>query len=210
MSELKTREPVEWASILMACGVKATTAVKWAPAFSEQLRGRAMSAGEDELDDFLGQMLHECALLERVEEGLYYSTPGRLMATWSTRFPTVESEQQYRCMPQKLANFVYGGRLGNSMPDDGWNYRGRGCIMVTGRANYAALSKALGVDLVESPSMLSQPATALRASIAWWEKNLPDELMGNMLAVTKRVNGGTTGLAERRITTAAATLALRT
>jgi len=208
MGELKTREPVEWASILMACGVKAPTAVKWAPAFSDQLRGRAMSAGEDELDDFLGQMLHECSFLERVEEGLYYSTPGRLMAVWPTRFPTLESEQPYRCMPQKLANFVYGGRLGNVAPDDGWTYRGRGCIMVTGRANYAALSKTIGVDLVESPSMLSQPAAALRASIAWWEKNLPDSVMGDLVAVTKRVNGGTVGLVERRRITAAATLAL--
>lgn len=205
---MKTRSDLEWANILVACGVKPITAAKWAQAFSEELRGAALSAGEAELDDFLGQVLHESQMLEKVEESLFYSTPGRLMAVWPSRFPTRESELPFLRSPEALANKVYGGRMGNAQPGDGWRFRGRGLIMITGRDNYAMTGQALGVDLLEGPDMLRQPATALRASVRWWERNLPDALMGNLPAVTKRVNGGTVGIDHRRQVTEAAQRAL--
>ena len=80
--------------------------------------------------------------------------------------------------------------------------------MITGRDNYRATGQALGLDLLESPDMLKQPATALRASIRWWERTLPDSVMDDLVAVTKRVNGGTVGLAHRRQVTDAAGRAL--
>lgn len=205
---MKTRTAIEWARVLVACEVKPITAAKWAQSFSEQLVGNALSLGDAELDDFLGQILHESQRLEKVEESLYYSTPGRMMAVWPTRFATLNDEQPYRCSPEALANKVYGGRLGNVSPGDGWRYRGRGLIMVTGRNNYEMVGEAIGIDLIEDPDQLKTPPIALRATIRWWEKTLPDALMGNLIAVTKRVNGGTVGLPDRQHLTTLAAQAL--
>ena len=205
---MKTRPTLEWVRILKACAVQEAVAIYWAPAFAEVLRGNALSAGDAELDDFLGQLLHECRRLERTQEDLFYTTPGRLMAVWPNRFPTLDSTAPYLRQPQALAERVYGLRLGNTQPGDGWRYRGRGPIMVTGKANYAALSAVLGIDLVEHPDRLLEPQVGLRAAVRWWERSLPDALMGNLIAVTKRVNGGLTGLGERGAITAAAARAL--
>jgi putative chitinase len=135
-------------------------------------------------------------MLSGLEEGLNYSAE-RLMAVWPTRFPTLESAKPYARNGAVLANKVYGGRMGNVEPGDGFKFRGRGLLQVTGRDNYRAVGKILGIDLEKSPDLLSQPEMALRASIAWWEGNIPDELMGDIKKVTKRVNGGTVGLAHR-------------
>jgi putative chitinase len=205
---MKTRSELEWARILIACGVRQITAARWSPAFAMLLKGDALSAGDAELDDFLGQVLHECNFLERLEEGLNYSTPGRLMAVWPSRFPSLESERPYLRNPEALANKVYGGRMGNVEPGDGWKYRGRGPIQLTGRDNYAATGAAIGVDLVGNPGLMTTPAVGLEATIRWWERTVPDSVMGNLPAVTKRVNGGTTGIAERRHITEAAARAL--
>lgn len=205
---MKRRSTEQWRAVLLACGVAPTTAQAWAPAFVAEVVDGAFSAGEAELDDFLGQVLHESRLLERVEEDLYYRTPGRLMAVWPSRFPTRESELGYLRNPQGLANKVYGGRMGNDLVGDGWRFRGRGLVMLTGRTNYAATGAAIGVDLVGNPDRMCVPQTALRASIRWWERTLPDSVMDNLIAVTKRVNGGTVGLDERGLLTQRAKRAL--
>jgi putative chitinase len=201
---------MNWQSILMKCGVRSTTAARWAPVFLAEL-GSAdeprLSAGAAELDDFLGQICHESGMLERVEENLNYSAE-RLMAVWPKRFPTVGSAVAFARNPEDLANKVYGGRLGNVDPGDGWRYRGRGLLQVTGRDNYAAVGKVLGLDLLADPGLLAQPEIALRASIAWWEGNVPDSVMGDIVRVTKRVNGGTIGLQHRQEVTAKAGAAL--
>lgn len=148
-----------------------------------------------EVDDFLSQVLHESGMLERMEEGLVYSTPERLCAVWPTRFPTVASAQPYVRNPAALANKVYGGRMGNTQGGDGFKYRGSGPIQVTGRDNFAALQKATGLPLLDNPDLLRRPGVeALRVCIAWWEGNVPDSVMGNAKRVRKAVNGGTVGL----------------
>ncbi len=193
----------EWLRILLACGVKAATAAAWAPVFAAEVGARTFSAGSAEVPDFLGQVLHESGMLERLEEGLSYSAE-RMTQVWPNRFPTVASAQPYARNPEALANKAYGGRLGNTQPGDGYRYRGRGLLQVTGRSNYAALAKVLGVDLVANPDALAQPDMALRASLAWWEGNVPDGVMGNIVKVTRRVNGGTVGLDHRAQVTNAA------
>lgn len=205
---MKLRSSEQWCGVLLACGVAAATAEAWSPAFAAEIVEGAFSAGEAELDDFLGQVLHESKRLERVEEDLYYRTPGRLMAVWPSRFPTRASEVGFLQNPQALANKVYGGRMGNDLVDDGWRFRGRGLVMLTGRTNYAATGAAIGIDLVGNPDRLREPVVALRASIRWWERTLPDSVMDNLIAVTKRVNGGVVGLDERGLLTQRAKRAL--
>lgn len=84
-------------------------------------------------------------------ENLNYTSASRIRAVWPTRFKTAADAQPYVKNPQKLANLVYGGRLGNTGPNDGWTYRGRGHIQTTGKVNYDKLSKIVGVDLVKYP-----------------------------------------------------------
>lgn len=202
------RTAKKWTEVLTACGVKPATAARWAPIFSVGIGPGVFSAGTGELDDFLGQVLHESAMLERVEESLNYTRVERLCEVWPSRFKTAADATACVRNPQALANKVYGGRMGNSLPGDGWRYRGRGLVQVTGRDNYAMVSRAIGVDLVTDPDKLSQPATALAASIAWWEGRIPDSAMGDVRRVTKLVNGGAAGLDERVALTAKAAKAL--
>lgn len=199
---------MDWLTILTACGVRPATADRWAPVFTAEIGPNTFSAGDDEIDDFLGQVLHESGMLERVEEGLTYTTAERICAVWPRRFPTVADAQPFVRNPVGLANRVYGGRMGNTDSGDGWKYRGRGLMQVTGRINYAQVGKALGIDLLANPDLLAQPVYALRASIAWWEGNVPDSAMGDIVKVTRRVNGGTVGLDHRQKVTQAANAAL--
>lgn len=198
----------QWADVLTRCGVKPATAERWAPVFSRHIGEKSFSAGLSELGDFLGQVLHESGMLERLEEGLTYTTADRICAVWPRRFACREDAAPYVRNPSGLANKVYGGRMGNTLSGDGYRFRGRGLLQVTGRDNYTAVGKALGLDLLTNAEMLAEPAVALRASIAWWEGNLPDSIMGDIVKVTRRVNGGTVGIEHRAQVTAAADKAL--
>ena len=186
----------DWPTILTRCGVRAATASQWAPVFAAEIGPETFSMGAAELDDFLGQVLHESGMLERLVENLNYS-PERLMAVWPSRFPTLASAQPFARNPAKLAEKVYGGRMGNDEPGAGARYIGRGLLQVTGRDNYRAVGKALGLDLLKYPDLLAEPRVALLASIAWWEARIPDAVMGDIKRVTKLVNGGTHGLDDR-------------
>ena len=96
---------------------------------------------------------------------------------------------------------AYEGRkdLGNTQPGDGMRFRGRGLIQVTGRTNYAACGKALGLDLLAKPEMLEQTVNACRSAGWFWQSRGLNALAdaGDQVAVTRRVNGGANGLAER-------------
>ena len=187
---------MNWLETLIKCGVRATTAARWAPVFAEAIKPGTFSAGDAELDDFIGQVLHESNRLERLVEDLRYSAT-RMCEVWPKRFPSLAAAAPYAHNPEALANKVYGGRLGNVRPGDGWRYRGRGLVQVTGRANYAAVGRALGLPLEQQPELLETPRIALLASIAWWERNVPDAFVNNPVKVTQAVNGGTAGLADR-------------
>ncbi|WP_322741683.1 glycoside hydrolase family 19 protein [Glaciimonas soli] len=200
----KIRTVNDWHAILISCQVKPATAQRWAAVFAAEISSRTFSLGDSEIDDFLGQVLHESSMLERLEENLFYTTPERIVAVWPHRFGTNEQALPYLRNPVALANKVYSNRLGNTTPGDGYQYRGRGLLQVTGKDNYAVVGKALKLDLENTPDLLAQPVIALRASIAWWEGNVPDCIMGDLVRVTKRVNGGINGLAHRELLTSAA------
>lgn len=208
---MKARTTAQWIEILRACGVKSATAAKWAPVFAAQVVPGAFSAGDAELDDFLGQILHESQKLERVEENLNYSVDGLLKTFGRHRISEADARRYGRidgkqpANRQAIANTIYGGtwgrqNLGNVEPGDGWACRGSGLIQVTGLANLTALAKIVGWkgnprDL--GLALRSDPARALQVSILWWEGNVPDSIMGNVVKVTKKVNGGTNGLDDR-------------
>ena len=189
----------EWKEELIEMGVREVTADVWSTIFADVIKDDTFSSGAAELPVFMGQVLHESAMLEKLEEGLYYKTAGRLIATWPTRFKTPEDELPYLRNPEALANKVYGGRMGNINAGDGWKFRGSGLIQVTGADNFHALQNATGVAVFDNPYLLRQPTSeALKVCIAWWEGHVPDSIMGDIKKVTKDVNGGLVGLADRQ------------
>lgn len=190
------RTAIQWDFILIQCEVKPTVAAIWSEVFADVITDTSFNQGDLELDDFLGQILHESAMLTSFAENLSYSAE-RLCAVWPKRFPTLDAARPYARNPEALANRVYGGRLGNTQPGDGWRYRGRAPIQITGRANYARVGALMGVDLVNHPELLEQPRIALQACVRWWEDAITDDLLGDPEKVTKRVNGGLIGLADR-------------
>lgn len=186
----------QWERILTACGVASAEVSMWSPIFSEEIDDGTFSAGlKTELPDFLGNILHESNMLTRLEENLYYTRPERLMEVWPKRFPTLALARQYVRSPQKLADYVYGNRLGN-INGDGWSYRGSGLIMATGRDNFMLIEQATGLPVVDNPDMLRDPHAALEVAIAWWEARVPDSAMGNRVRVRRAVNGGDIGLRD--------------
>lgn len=197
----------DWFGLLFKCGVRTTTAVRWSTVFASTIKPETFSKGEAELAPFLGQILHESGMLERLEENLNY-TAERLMQVWPKRFPTLMSAQPYASDPIALANHVYGGRMGNQWADDGWRYRGRSLIQVTGKANYKMVGALMGQDLLNMPDLLAQPHFALEAAILWWEDVINDSMIEDVERVTRRINGGIHGLADRQRLTDLATEAL--
>ena len=195
-----------WANTLAAIGVHPVTAGDWADTFARVMSERPFSDDHD-APNFIGQVLHESSMLERLEENLNYSAQ-RLTQVWPRRFPTLAAAQPFARNPRALANQVYGGRMGNDEPGDGWRYRGRGLIQITGKNNYRAMEHITGMPLLDEPDMLLEQEPALRASIAWWEENVPDSLLGDVSRVTRVVNGGQIGLNHRAQLTARAYRAL--
>lgn len=190
------RDSNQWLEVLLRCHVKAAVATVWATVFARVVGDDTFSLGDEELDDFLGQILHESDGLTVFAENLNYSAE-RLCQVWPARFPTLASAQPFARNPEALANKVYGGRMGNTEPGDGWRYRGRTPIQLTGRDNYAYVGDLMGLDLVGSPELLDSYDLALQAAIHWWEDRIPDEMIGDPERVTRRVNGGLVGLADR-------------
>jgi putative chitinase len=150
---------------------------------------------------FLAQTGHECAHFTRFEENLNYSAKG-LNATFKKYFPTVESAQAYHRQPEKIANRVYSNRMGNGdiASGDGWKFRGRGAIQLTGRDNYARFATDLGLTLSDAITLLSTPRGAIMSAGWFWSKGSFNALadVSNMREMTRRINGGFKGLEDRQ------------
>lgn len=154
---------------------------------------------------FLGQLAHESARFTRVVENLNYSAQA-LARTWPARYADSDGQPNATALriarkPEDIANLTYAGRLGNGSAGtgDGWRYRGRGLIQITGRSNYQRCGEALGVDLLTRESLLEQPMyAALSAGWFWHQAGLnalADKL--DIAKISRTINGGTHGLAER-------------
>jgi len=148
----------------------------------------------------LAHMCVETGGFRTLEENLNYSAP-RLQQVWPNRFPTIEIAQQYAHDPKKLANKVYGNRMGN-VPgtDDGWIFRGQGLLQVTGRENVTNLSRKLGVTPETAAHWLLDPDHALECAAEVY--NMlgvgPFADRDDMRGQTRRLNGGLNGLSERQ------------
>jgi len=149
---------------------------------------------------FIGQCGHESGGFKVLKENLNYSAEG-LQKIWLNRFPTLEDAQPYARQQDKIANKVYAGRNGNGdeASGDGWRYRGRGCIQLTGKANYNAAGDALGVDLLADPDIVATPQYAALTAGWFWSIHDLNSLADarDDLTITKRINGGTNGLDDR-------------
>jgi len=168
-------------------------------AFGEQaLKESGILQGVNRLHYFLAQLGHESNGLTVKEEALSYSAE-RLTKVWPSRFPTLEVARKYERNPEKLANFVYGGRMGNVNPGDGYRYRGRGYIQLTGRDAYREVGRIAGIDLENNPDLASEPEYAVRIACAFWtwKKLNPACDAGDFTGLTRRINGGINGLTDR-------------
>ena len=143
---------------------------------------------------FLAQIGHESAGLSRTEENLNY-TAQRLREIWPARF-TPEQAASYARQPERIANRVYAKRMGNGQESsgDGWRYRGRSPIQLTGKDNYARMAELTGLPLVDMPALAIEVEEGALVAAAWWQANGLNVLAdsGDILAVSRRVNLGTT------------------
>lgn len=148
----------------------------------------------------MAQISHECGAGHDVVENLNYGA-GRMMQVWPARFPSMASAQPYAGNPKALANKVYDGRMGNRVgSDDGWNFRGRGASQATGREGYQRLAKATGLDVITNPDLVNDPAYFLECGVIDFILCgcLPFAKADDVTGVTRKLNGGTIGLASRQ------------
>jgi putative chitinase len=155
------------------------------------------------LAHFLAQCGHESGGFRLTKENLNYSAKG-LNGIFKKYFPTLESAKAYERKPEKIANKVYGNRMGNGPESsgDGAKYCGRGYIQLTGKDNYTAFGKSINEDIAANPTVVADKYALLSA--AWFfSKNklhtMADEGATDAVVtkITKRVNGGTIGLPDR-------------
>ncbi len=157
--------------------------------------------GDLVLAHLMAQFSEECGCGLEMVENLNYSAEG-LIRQWPKHF-TGSMPWRYAHNPRMIADVAYGGRMGNAAPpsDDGWKNRGRGLSQTTGAEAYAELAKLTGLDLMANPDLINVPEHALLCGVVDFVvicKCLEPAKADNLLLVTERLNGGTSGLAERR------------
>lgn len=150
---------------------------------------------------FIAQIGHESASFKYNTENLNYSAQA-LQSVFNHYFPTSDLAEACARQPEKIANRVYANRMhnGDEASGDGWRYRGRGLIQLTGRENYALCSKSLQLDLVNNPALLAtDPVMAVQGAGWYWQSMHLNILadMDDIKGITKVINGGDNGLADR-------------
>ena len=150
---------------------------------------------------FLAQVAHESGGFNAVKENLNYGAQG-LVNTFHKYFPTLEAAHPYERNPEAIANRVYANRMGNGdeHSGDGFKHRGRGLIQLTGHDNYASFAADMGMTIDEAIDYLeTYEGAAMSAAWFWWKNNLNTWAdQEDMLTLTKKINGGTIGLADRK------------
>jgi putative chitinase len=155
------------------------------------------------ISHFLAQCAHESGNFKTVNENLNYGAKG-LLRTFKKYFPTEAKALQYERKPEKIANLVYANRMGNGAESsgDGFKYRGRGYIQLTGKVNYESFNKMVDEDIIVNPNLVATKYPLLSA--AWfWNSRLLNTLADKgatevaVILITKKVNGGVHGLNDR-------------
>ena len=180
---------------------------------------RYQVVGAKRIAAFIAQVGHESCHLARLVENLNYSADG-LANTWPSRYGEPDGKGGFVKVqvagkvrnkpnplaliaarkPEQIANIAYGNRMGNTAPGDGWKYRGRGLIQITGKNNYRACGEVLGLDLIAQPELLEKPQHACMSAAWFWATNGLNTLAdaGKFDAITQRINGGQNGATDRR------------
>jgi putative chitinase len=155
----------------------------------------------DRIAGFLAQVGHESGGFRFTVENLNYRAEA-LTRVWPTRFPPGIAES-YAMQPERIANRAYCDRMGNGdeASGDGWKYRGRGLIQLTGKDNYAAFSLAADNEALVKPDLVAEPELAALSAGWFWSENGLNELADNrdIVGMTKRINGGINGLDDRQM-----------
>jgi predicted chitinase len=187
--------------MLKEMGVSDGDAVQYLPHLEEALPKHGIADSRLRLAHFFAQVLHESGCMLFDMENLNYSSDA-LQKVFGKYFPTKEDADAYARNPEKIANRVYADRMGNGdeRSGDGWRYRGRGLIQLTGRANYKAFAEWIGDERVMDEPDLVCTEYAVHSAVFFWVKNDLNRLADrdDVVALTTRVNGGVNGLAHRR------------
>lgn len=144
----------------------------------------------------LSQTAHESSGFTRLTENLNYSA-SLLRKTWPKRYTTALANAHAR-KPELIANHTYGDRLGNINPGDGYKFRGRGLIQLTGRSNYTNFAKSIGITPDAAITYLQTADGAVHSSLWFWQTNSLSLLESNVEAATRKINGGYNGLDDRK------------
>lgn len=184
-----------------AANISAELAARWFQPIDAAMAEFCITSADDQAM-FIAQVGHESGGFTRIVENLNYSADG-LKATFGKYF-TTETAQKYgrtadHPADQKcIANIVYANRMGNIEQNDGWNYRGRGLIQITGHDNYRDCGAGLVADLQLVPQLLEQDEYAARSAAWFFNSKGCLKHSGDITAVTKIINGGTNGLDDRK------------
>lgn len=156
---------------------------------------------KERLAAFLAQTGHESGSFNTLKENLNYSAEG-LCKVWPKRFPTLAEAKEYHRNPEKIANKVYADRMGNGSEDsgDGFLYCGRGAIQLTGKENYTKFASSIDMAIEEAVAYCETRNGAIESACYFWTTHNLNEIAdkGDFVTLTKKINGGTTGLPERQ------------
>jgi len=199
------------AEVLSTLGVRKDRAISYGELLDKHMPEYGMTGGTvggaydltyaRRLAVLLAQVTHESAYFSRLVENLDY-TPQRLMQVFPGRVKTLEQAKEVLKTVIKLGNFLYDGRLGNAT-GQGYKYRGRGLIQLTGFTNYKLCAGGTGLDIINNPSLLEIPENAVISTLWYWKHNDVSNLMrayntGSFDVVSRMINGGSNGLEHRR------------
>lgn len=201
----------EFEHILTRCGVNGNNGRMYAaPLLAAFKKGEIITPLR--MGHALAQLLHESAMLHYSAENLNYSANG-LRRVFGKYFPTIALANQYSHKPVQIANRVYASRMGNGneASGDGWKFRGRGPLQVTGKNNYTALNawmRKVGIagDVLANPDLLLQPEFGVLGFVWYWSEATGDTLnkiadrgddVDEITQITRKINGGTNGLQDR-------------
>lgn len=157
---------------------------------------------KDVFHEFAANVIQESGCFAHKRENMSYSAK-RMMAVWPSRFKTLAAAQPYAHNPEKLANLVYGGRMGNTKPGDGWAFRGGGFIGLTGREVYTKYAQYAGYPSIEACAEDVRNSDRAALDSAYWFfcvlKDLEDEAeRDEFVGIVRSINGGTIGLKDRQ------------